>query len=145
MARIARIERRLENWALYKARMASNGLGYHTRNPLAWDVWGRTSYNGASIPHFDEEGEETDRAVQALKLGKGHLYQTLDYIYLRDLGVNETARRMQRAPSTIHAQLGQADVWIDAWLQAEADAKDKRRAQQQAHQAQISKALGRSL
>lgn len=126
MARIERIKRRLENWALWKARMNDGGLGFKGRNPLAaWaeDVWTRTSYHGASIPHFDQEAEETDRAVQALKLGKGHLYTTLDFYYLKDLGVNECARRMRRAVSTVHAQLDQADCWIDAWLAAEQETK----------------------
>ena len=135
MARIEHIKRRLDNWALWRARMNDGGQGWRDRNPMAvWaeDVWTRTSYHGASIPHFDEDAEETDRAVQALKLGRGHLYVTLDCIYLKDLGVNGTARRMRRAVSTIHAQLEQADRWIDAWLQAEREAKDKARAQAEA-------------
>lgn len=135
MARIEHIKRRLDNWALWRARMNDGGQGWRDRNPMAvWaeDVWTRTSYHGASIPHFDEDAEETDRAVQALKLGRGHLYVTLDCIYLKDLGVNDTARRMRRAVSTIHAQLEQADRWIDAWLQAEREAKDKARAQVEA-------------
>ena len=135
MARIEHIKRRLDNWALWRARMNDGGQGWRDRNPMAvWaeDVWTRTSYHGASIPHFDEDAEETDRAVQALKLGRGHLYVTLDCIYLKDLGVNDTTRRMRRAVSTIHAQLEQADRWIDAWLQAEREAKDKARAQAEA-------------
>lgn len=132
MARIEYVKRRLENWALWRARMNDGGLGFKDRNPLAaWaeDVWSRTSYHGASIPHFDEDAEETDQAVQALKLGKGHLYVTLDFYYLKDLGVNECARRMQRAVSTVHAQLDQADRWIDAWLRNLAEEKQARRVQ----------------
>lgn len=121
MARIERIKRRLENWALWKARQNDSGLGYHTRSILATDVWGRGSYGGAIIPHFEQEAEETDQAVQALKLGKGHLFVTLDCIYLKDLGVRQTARRMQRDESSIHAQLGQADQAIAAWLDAKAE------------------------
>ena len=137
MARIEHIKLRLDNWALWRARMNDGGQGWRDRNPMAvWaeDVWTRTSYHGASIPHFDEDAEETDRAVQALKLGRGHLYVTLDCIYLKDLGVNDPARRMRRAVSTIHAQLEQADRWIDAWLQAEREAKYKARAQAEAQQ-----------
>lgn len=132
MARIEYIKRRLDNWALWRARMNDGGLGFKDRNPLAaWaeDVWTRTSYHGASIPHFDQDAEETDRAVQALKLGKGHLYVTLDFYYLKDLGVNECARRMQRAVSTVHAQLDAADRWIDAWLRNLAEEKQARRVQ----------------
>ncbi len=131
MARLEHIKRRLDNWALWKARLNGGGLGYNHRNQLAAlaeDVWNRTTYYGASIPHFDGEAEETDRAVQALKLGKGHLYVTLECIYLRDLGVSGTARYMRRAVSTVHAQLDQADRWIEAWLMAQRDARDKARA-----------------
>lgn len=130
MARLEHIKRRLDNWALWRARMNDGGVGWSTRNKLAvWaeDVWSRSSYHGASIPHFDEEATETEQAVQALKLGKGHLYVTLDYIYLKDLGVNEAARRMRRAASTVHAQLEQADRWIDAWLQVELERKQAQR------------------
>lgn len=132
MARIEYVKRRLDNWALYRARMSDGGLGFKDRNPLAaWaeDVWTRTSYHGASIPHFDQEAEETEQAVQALKLGKGHLYVTLDFYYLKDLGVNECARRMQRAVSTVHAQLDQADRWIDGWLRNLEEEKQARRVQ----------------
>jgi hypothetical protein len=94
-----------------------------------YDVWSRTTYCGAAIPHFDQDAEETDRAVQALKLGRGHLYVTLDCIYLKDLGVNGTARKMRRSVSTVHAQLEQADRWIDAWLVAARESKDRARAQ----------------
>lgn len=127
MARLEHIKRRLDNWALWKARQNDAGLGYHTRNILAVDVWSRGSYNGASIPHFEGEAVETDEAVTALKLGKGHLYVTLDCIYLKDLGVIETARRMHRAASTIKAQLEQADHAIAAWLDARAIERERQR------------------
>lgn len=128
MARIEYIKRRLDNWALWKARQNDAGLGFHARNILAVDVWNRGSYNGASIPHFEEEAAETDEAVTALKLGRGHLYVTLDCIYLKDLGIKQTARRMQRAESTIKAQLDAADHAIAAWLDARAVERERQRA-----------------
>lgn len=129
MARIEHIKRRLDNWSLWKARQNDSGLGFHSRSILAVDVWLRGSYNGASIPHFEDEATETDEAVTALKLGRGHLYITLQCIYLLDLGVKQTARRMQRAESTIKAQLEQADHAIAAWLDAKATARERQRAQ----------------
>ena len=128
MARIERIKRRLDNWALWKARLNSSGLGFHSVNVLAVDVWGRSSYNGASIPHFDEDAEETNQAVESLKLSKPHLYEMLDCIYMKDLGVRETARRTGRGESTIHQQLDQADKAIDTWLSDRAEEKVRRRA-----------------
>ena len=64
MARIERIRQRLENWALWRSRLDSNSLGYHTANVLAVDVWGRNSYNGSQIPHVEQEAEETDQACR---------------------------------------------------------------------------------
>ena len=128
MARIERIKLRLDNWALWKARLSSNGLGFHSVNVLAVDVWSRTSYNGSSIPHHEEEAEETNRAVDALKQGKPHLFVTLDAIYMRDWGVTETARNMGKSPSTIHAHLDQVDKFIDAWLSEQARLKDEKAA-----------------
>lgn len=127
MARLKHIQRRLDNWALWKARQNDAGLGYHTRNILAVDVWQRGSYNGAMVPHFEEEAVQMDEAVTSLKLGKGHLYKTLECIYLQDLGVMETARRMQRAQSTIKAQLEQADQALALFLEAKAEEKERKR------------------
>lgn len=141
MARIEHIRRRLENWALWRSRMNDGAHGYQTRNILAaWaeEAGGREGYE-SRVPVFDEDAEETDKAVQALKLGRSHLYVTLDYIYLRGLGVNETARQMRRAVSTVHAQLDQADHWIDAWLRVEREARDRVRAQAAAEVAALDR------
>jgi len=138
MARLERIKRRLDNWALWKARQNDSGLGFHSRNILAVDVWSRGSYNGAAIPHFDDEASETDEAVTALKLGKGHLYVTLDCIYLKDLGVLGTARRMQRSESSIKSYLEQADVAIAAFLEDKAEKIARRRAEAAARQARCA-------
>lgn len=127
MARLKRIQRRLDNWALWKVRQNDSGLGYHARNILAVDVWGRGSYNGAIIPHFEQEAEETNQAIESMKLGKGHLFVTLDCIYIKDLGVKQTARRMDRAESTIKAQLEQADHYIAAWMEAKAEERERKR------------------
>ncbi|MFN7043121.1 MAG: hypothetical protein ACK4OH_18705, partial [Acidovorax temperans] len=103
MARIKHIQRRLENWAIWSSRGAGGGRGFATKSVLASEVWSRGSYNNVPIPVFEEEAAETDKAVSALKLGKGHLFVTIDCIYLKDLGVRATAQRMQRAESTIKA------------------------------------------
>jgi hypothetical protein len=127
MARLKRIQRRLENWAIWSSRGASGGRGYATRSVLASEVWSRGSYNHIAIPVEDEAAAQTDEAVRSLKLGKGHLFVTLECIYLKDLGIKETAQRMQRATSTIKAQLEQADHAIAAWLDAKAEEQERRR------------------
>ena len=127
MARIKHIQRRLENWAIWSSRGAGGGRGFATRSVLASEVWSRGSYNHIAIPVEDEEAAQTDEAVRALKLGKGHLFITLECIYLKDLGISATALRMHRAPSTIKAQLEQADHFIYAWLQAKAEEAERKR------------------
>lgn len=127
MARLERIKRRLDNWALWRARQNDAGLGFHSRSILAVDVWGRGSYNGVSIPHFDDDAVEIDAAVTALKLGKGHLYLVLYCIYVHDLGVAQTARRMHRAESTIKGYLEQADHAIAAHLDAKYQERERAR------------------
>lgn len=140
MARIDRIKRRLENWAIWSSRGAGGARGFATKSVLASEVWSRGSYNHVPIPVFEEEAAETDQAVRALKLGKGHLFMTLECIYLKDLGIRATAQRMQRAESTVKAQLEQADHFIDAWLQQRTEEADRKRAQAAASDAQ-AKAL----
>ncbi len=129
MARLDHIKRRLDNWAIWKARECSGGLGFATRSVLASEVWSRGSYNGVLIPVHEQEAEQTNQAVESLKLSKSHLYVTLECIYLKDLGIKATAKRMARAESTIKAQLEQADHAIAAWLEAKAVELERRRVQ----------------
>lgn len=138
MARIERIKQRLDNWALWKARMLSGGTGWATRSVLDIDcgVFNRGSYNGAMIPAFDEDAQEIDAAIKAIGTARPHLVQTLDYIYLRDFGVKMAAVRLGCAEATVHARLGQADAAIDMWLSDQAKAKDQRRAAAEAQQLQ---------
>lgn len=128
MARLDHIKRRLDNWAMWKERGTSGGLGFATRSILLSETWSRGSYNGMIIPVMEAEAEETDKAVQALKLARPQLYVTIECIYLRDLGIKATAQRTQRAESTIKAQLGQADHAVAGWLNDRADELDKKRA-----------------
>lgn len=138
MARIDRIKHRLDNWALWKARMLSGGVGWATRNVLDIDcgVFNRGSYNGAIIPAFDEDAQEIDAAIKAIETARPHLVQTLNHIYLHDLGVKMAAVYLGCAEATVHARLGQADAAIDMWLQDQARIKDRRRAQVEAQELQ---------
>jgi hypothetical protein len=58
----------------------------------------------------------TDEAVESLKLGYGHLHKTLQLFYLAGKGIKETARVMERAESTIKAQLERADALLAVWF-----------------------------
>lgn len=132
MARIDRIKQRLNNWAMWRERGASGGLGFATRSVLLSDAWSRGSYNGMVIPVMEQEAEETDQAVQALKPARAHLVAMLECVYLRDLGIKATALRLQRAESTIKAQLERADHAIAAWLSDKAESRERRAVQERA-------------
>ena len=142
MARIERMKLRLENWALWRARRDGNGLGWKSFNMLAaWmaEAGVQHRYGGSresAIPVLELEAEETDRAVESLRLAGSHLYLTLMCMYVKDLGIKGTAQHLHRSESTVHAQLGQADAAIDAWLQERARQREQRRAQAEHEQLQ---------
>lgn len=114
MARIEWIKHRLNNWALWRSREASGGLGYATRSVLlAQRVDG---YRDIQIPVDDIDAELTNQAVESLRPGKPHLYMTLQHIYIKDDGIKRTAMLMSKAESTIKANLDAADHALAAWF-----------------------------
>jgi hypothetical protein len=116
MARIEWVQQRLENWARWHANTSSGGLGYATQAAFLAIAAGRDHANQARIPIDEIEASTTDEAVEALKLGYGHLHQTLRLFYLKGVGIKGTAQTMRRAESTIKAQLAQADALLAAWF-----------------------------
>jgi hypothetical protein len=116
MARIEWIKQRLENWAMWKERGEAGGRGWASQSPFLNTVV-TGGYRQCMVPVDDVEASITNDAVESLRLTRGHLYETLQSIYPRGLGIKETARRMLRAESTIKAQLDQADHAIAAWLE----------------------------
>jgi hypothetical protein len=124
MARIEWVRQRLENWALWHERERSGGLGYATQSVLlANPVDGGD--REAWVPVDEIEAAVTDLAVESLKLGHGHLHKTLELFYLRGVGIKETATRMQRAESTIKAQLERADHLLAQWFAEHKRRKDE--------------------
>jgi hypothetical protein len=115
MARIEWVRQRLENWALWHERGRGGGLGYATQSVLLTE---RVDGDRAEawVPVDEVEAAVTDEAVDALKLGYGHLHKTLQLFYLRGAGIKETARVMQRAESTIKAQLERSDALLATWF-----------------------------
>lgn len=129
MARLEHIRQRLEEWAIWKTRDEAGARGFASSSILntITTCFSRGSYNGMLIPVFEERASETDLAVESLKLTRSHLYATLDYIYLQELGIPMTAQKMCRAQSTIKAQLESADHAIAEFLEKRAIEAEKRR------------------
>lgn len=121
MARIEWVKHRLDNWALWKDRESRGGLGYATQSVLLADPVDRE--RESVLPVDDVDAELTNTAVESLRPGRGHLYETLQCIYIANLGVKETARRMMRAESTVKANLDHADHALSQWFGARAEAR----------------------
>lgn len=128
MARIEWVKSRLSNWALWRAKSDSMGLGYASSSVLLAIPSGGN--RDAPLPVLEIEAEETNRAVESLKLGKGHLYMTLHLVYIKNTGVKRAARLMHRGESTIKAQLDQADHLLAQWFTEQDDARRRARATQ---------------
>lgn len=124
MARIEWVKQRLDNWARWKGREQSNGLGFYTQSAFLRVAVDSGGYREASIPVDDVEARCTDGAVQAL-LGKhAHLHRTLVLIYLDDAGIRQAAVKLACAESTVKARLEQADHHIATHLRLVAQAKE---------------------
>jgi hypothetical protein len=114
MARIDWVKFRLNNWALWKVRDSSGGLGYATCSVLLNEpVDGHRELMGTIE---DTDAVLTNQAVEALRPARQHLYETLQLIYIEGIGVKMTARRMARAESTIKANLDAADHALSIWF-----------------------------
>ena len=120
MARIEWIKLRLNNWAEWKAREAGGGLGFGSQASFLREA-GQDGYRESVVPIDDVDASVTDQAVESLRAGKGHLYATLQCMYVQGLGVKLTARKLAKGESTIKAHLEQADRALSQWFGERAD------------------------
>ena len=125
MARIEWVKHRLYNWALWKDREGRGGLGFATQAAFLNIAASTDRYRESVMPIDDVDAALTNSAVESLRGDKMHLYITLQFIYIKNLGIKETARRMARAESTIKANLDAADHALSAWFGERAE-KQKR-------------------
>lgn len=122
MARIEWVKQRLDNWARWKEREQSHGLGFYSQSAFLRVAVDSGGYREASIPVDDVEARQTDDAVQSLLADHGHLHRTLVLIYLEDSGIKAAALRLVCAESTVKARLDQADHLVAAFLRMRAQA-----------------------
>ena len=125
MARIEWIKHRLDNWALWQVREACGGLGWSTQSVLLANVV--DSERVIPLPVDETDAQKTNQAVESLKLGRGHLYVTLQLMYIKGIGIRETARQMSRAESTVKANLDAADHALRDWFSAKVEADEAHR------------------
>lgn len=125
MARIEWVKHRLNNWALWKARESSGGLGFHSQAAFLGDA-NTDRYRESVMPVDEVDASLTNTAVESLKDTRPHLYMTLQHIYVQGIGIVETSRRMARAESTIKANLDQADHALSEWFGERAELNKKK-------------------
>lgn len=121
MARIEWVRLRLNNWALWKARETSGGLGWKTQAAYLTQVVDG-GYRESAVPVDDVDGGVTDQAVESLKPTRPELYDTLHVVYVSHPAYVESAPRTAQArllgcsENTVSARLAQADRMLAAWF-----------------------------
>lgn len=114
MAIIEDIERRLLNWAEWRAGGRSGGLGYSSVNMLSIARGG----NGSAAIVQSDEPVETDQAIQALP---DDIRQVVELWYLVGrIGADEKARRLGISTQTLYRRREQAHRTISVWLSTQA-------------------------
>lgn len=114
MARVEWVKLRLNNWALWKVREQSGGLGWASQSAFCNEPKG--GYRESIVPVDDVDAELTNQAVESLKVPHAHLYTTLQCIYPHGIGIQATARQLFKVESTVKAYLDQADHYLAQWF-----------------------------
>lgn len=125
MARDADIDRRLHNWARWRAGMRHGGLGYASVDMAAERVDGEGYDAPVPVPTVDVEASETEEAVLALP---SELRATVEAVYLGQRSIKVIAARLCVAEPTVHARIWAAHTKLRAWL---SERMARRRAQRE--------------
>jgi hypothetical protein len=140
--RIEWVRLRLENWALWKAREGAGGLGFSSTTSFLHDA-DTSRYRESRIPVDEVDASVTDQAVETLKGGREHLYQTLQVIYIGGSGIREAARSCGVGESTIKARLEQSDRLLANWFTERQRHQAEQRAELEAKIARARALAGR--
>ncbi|WP_418132511.1 antiterminator Q family protein [Variovorax sp. 375MFSha3.1] len=114
MARIEWVKARLENWAMWKARGEAGGLGWSSQSAFLNEPAG--GYRQSRIPIDEVDASVTDQAVESLKETRPSLYQVLQCVHARGVGVKATARALECSESNVKALLDAADRVLGVWF-----------------------------
>lgn len=123
MARIEWVALRLNNWALYKSKESSGGLGWKTQCAYL-NVVVDGGHRDSPLPIDETDAAVTDLAVESLKASRAHLYDTLHCCYITHPSYTSSGPRTRQAQvlgcavSTVDARLGEADRALRDWFAA---------------------------
>jgi hypothetical protein len=123
MARIEDIERRLLNWARWKAGATANPLGYaqaQMQERVDGEGWDAVQ----AVPTVDHEAAETDRGVQALGTT---LQETLRVFYVEGGGIARKARKLGCTERAVYLRVEQAQRGLAFWLSELAESRKRER------------------
>lgn len=123
MARLDWVHSRLKNWERWHCQQRAGSLGFATQSAFLNDFPGADRVS--RIPIDEVEASVTNDAVEALKLPRPVLYQTLWLVYPMGLGPTGAAKRLECHASNIHANLGVADRVLAAWFTERAEKQAK--------------------
>jgi len=124
MARIEWVRHRLEEWGRWCQQSESGALGYPSQSAFA-RMGPSAGRNEPVVPTISLQASEIDDAVKSLQLTQSHLFVVLDLTYAKALPRHLVARHMDRAESTVSANLVAADHAIKRWLDDKVAAKRK--------------------
>lgn len=116
MARIEWVKLRLNNWALWKAREAGNGLGFASTSSFLREA-DTSRYRESIIPVDETDASVTNDAVESLKSNRAQLYECLQVHYVCGPGgIRATAKYLCCSESTVKSLLDQADIALSTWF-----------------------------
>jgi hypothetical protein len=130
MARIPDIERRLLNWARWRALM-SDGGGNFARASMEERVDGEGWDAPTVINTLDAEAEETERGVLLLQ---SPLRAAVEIIYIGNGTIKRKAARLCVSEATLYLRVDQAHRALASWLSEKARAQQEHKRRLQALQ-----------
>lgn len=106
-------ERRLLNWARWRAGAGDVGLGYGSASMWNTERVDHSPRRDAVIPTNAVEASETEDAINSLP---GFLKMTVHVYYLSDESVEVMAQRLVCGVSTVHSRIRDAHRKIATWF-----------------------------
>lgn len=130
MAKIESIERRLLNWARWRAGLARGGLGY-AKSSYEERVGGEGYDSQAVVPTIDCDASETEDAVASLM---PDLKKAVEVVYLDARGMAWYTKRLGLTESGVRARIWDAHHKLARWFADKADGRRVERSRVEALQ-----------
>ncbi len=119
MARIERIERRLQNWARWSQERASHGLGYPRSSTIAKaDGAPRHAEDRNVIPVDSIDAWQTEQAVRALRFVDGSLHALVVLLYVEGRSAEDIGRQLAVGARRVYQRLDRAQFELAKWFSA---------------------------